>query len=1608
MTRYIIGEKVDKAFSLDIKTPKHLAGTSEFCLDNDFYEIELTAPYINNVKENTFVVHLYASNSNSNPYLFQRDNYWVNLIPTWKFYSEDRSTIITDLPITVKYDEEKKVLVGSARFHYIDDMPSPTDKSIYIWATLDTEKIVKDEDGGFTEDEFETDPEYTDEDADDIVFAGTTKSNEVTYYNNQRYTPPSYANSRVIAVTTTTINPNRPTQISITRDSETPISEGTYWSNQIIPFIATVNSDHYAPFREEDEQVITTSSLVYNYPNVPDVVSVLSGNMYIKHDNTDSFQFASLVEKYMWFVDNKWDFVSRYLPPPNVLKTSGYIPPKNILEIMDYPTYDDLKRQYSDIPLDDYFENKCNKCETEEKPDQNILYLDEYVRLISEHKIFKYIPYALRIIDTLYLDPDEDVEYTYSEISALSATPITWEAKGGDRPIFQLLDKTNDYNYKTGGYTFGKVLCPELSGVDYVGNIDASAYIDTTKYPTCEFHIFKYWTTSDGKFLYAADDRNVVTEDDSEINQYIKNEVIHQATPDTKIDDILTKTEENEYFCTKGGYIGASCFTQDPLYNAWVCDADTGHMYKFDINNVLKYDINLNTALDEFIRNNVTDARIKSYWRTMSNTGTDMFVSPTHMVLNSKNELYVTFFDTMLLVKMSGLNGEIKNVYIFPESTAEDSNRLPLDGSWRPVGIDTNEMDEVVILFNTAFNESDPDPVYSVPSDAKLVFFDGEDFYDEVVTLSNYGGIFTEYTDRHMTTSQVMFRSTPEEDYVYVGGSIDYRSEKEYAFVLRYQRPKQKMLTDCLCCDPTEAKMEVIFKYERLKKLHQTTTRQEPPFTYDPQEDPPTDFHLDIDNLFMDLNDTLWFTLNRDYTQVHGTTEIIPERRIVLDDGTVITIPGKSERSPYVTSDLVAIRGAKERIPHTAAYIPVYGTRWITGISQSSTKDMLFIDAEHNKIVKFTPTTTPPDIIEEEEPHLSPVIKELFTKLSDDEWLYLDYHPDFDIPIENSSTDYEIGRLFARGDWTGMDWFNKYGKTMRKIITTDFGKNPVHLYAYENRYVRKHHEEWDVAEHAKIPVAHTFFPEENPQLFKAIGETLGIDEHKHYSIGKKLYEGIANQVANIHDVDECFIDSIYSLSNKEDVNIDKFILNYPEELRRMADLLSITRKKLWGDRCHCTQNYYKTKHRDEPRYCPKCKHSHPTNIGTSISPFDCGLWALTNYLIRYEHGISGTTWFDLVPVILEQIVVLNNVLDLQPKMQEDVTIQEMFECIQPVNAMLEAIEGYVHHNLERLTDSSTSYDVLRIIKFIDGFVRNLPNAYLVEDKFNRNEFLRINISKKSYNEAEEIYEQIKTNTYLNEDDVILMTQGKTNEKIILYASVLNIEEEALEICCAPTSKQPEPDKYSDPHNMFEAKSILEGQIKDFNENFDLGKDEQGNPIQIDPNVPTTSFQFSQKLDEIIETLDATINEQVRELASKKHNWFDIVTILREFHRIIYKSYLDDFVKKNPSVCIEYPRVYPVTPELKESIKCAQLLAIHTSFFTLDHWFNYCFWKLRPYQCHTLNTSVINWESKYTTMDEYNETTKKDWYKDNGTMIKLINYIIHNGTLFHKDEEYIDD
>jgi len=79
------------------------------------------------------------------------------------------------------------------------------------------------------------------------------------------------------------------------------------------------------------------------------------------------------------------------------------------------------------------------------------------------------------------------------------------------------------------------------------------------------------------------------------------------------------------------------------------------------------------------------------------------------------------------------------------------------------------------------------------------------------------------------------------------------------------------------------------------------------------------------------------------------------------------------------------------------------------------------------------------------------------------------------------------------------------------------------------------------------------------------GDLLGNDEYNHETIGVKIYEKISNFLQNTQDVDTCGVDFLNSLETYSNFsNIDEENHIYPETIKRLVDLGSISRYKLFG------------------------------------------------------------------------------------------------------------------------------------------------------------------------------------------------------------------------------------------------------------------------------------------------------------------------------------------------------------------------------------------------------------------------------------------------------------
>lgn len=171
------------------------------------------------------------------------------------------------------------------------------------------------------------------------------------------------------------------------------------------------------------------------------------------------------------------------------------------------------------------------------------------------------------------------------------------------------------------------------------------------------------------------------------------------------------------------------------------------------------------------------------------------------------------------------------------------------------------------------------------------------------------------------------------------------------------------------------------------------------------------------------------------------------------------------------------------------------------------------------------------------------------------------YTEEFYNPINKS--------LQAQGDWSGFRWINKYMANKSpygqypKSITITGSSLPLNYYI-ENPYsVYKINENFDLTQYIKnfsfIPVI-----ENSTYLFEKFLPAIYGKENSD-DLGVKLYEKISNFLINHSDIDTCNLEQLYNLSEMVDMNSDDFVLNYPENIKRLINLASINESVLWGN-----------------------------------------------------------------------------------------------------------------------------------------------------------------------------------------------------------------------------------------------------------------------------------------------------------------------------------------------------------------------------------------------------------------------------------------------------------
>jgi PKD repeat protein len=143
------------------------------------------------------------------------------------------------------------------------------------------------------------------------------------------------------------------------------------------------------------------------------------------------------------------------------------------------------------------------------------------------------------------------------------------------------------------------------------------------------------------------------------------------------------------------------------------------------------------------------------------------------------------------------------------------------------------------------------------------------------------------------------------------------------------------------------------------------------------------------------------------------------------------------------------------------------------------------------------------------------------------------------------------------------------------------------LYPQNYYQLYKINENYDMTETFKNLRFQEFLLDKNILFNDFLGSIFGTEASDHNALGKKIWERITNYTDNISNIDKQEIKALYSLlqmidyyGNKYDAND----LNYPMELKRIVNMLSIVKNRLFGYKNQFKENFDPKGHTTKDTY----------------------------------------------------------------------------------------------------------------------------------------------------------------------------------------------------------------------------------------------------------------------------------------------------------------------------------------------------------------------------------------------------------------------------------------
>ena len=166
----------------------------------------------------------------------------------------------------------------------------------------------------------------------------------------------------------------------------------------------------------------------------------------------------------------------------------------------------------------------------------------------------------------------------------------------------------------------------------------------------------------------------------------------------------------------------------------------------------------------------------------------------------------------------------------------------------------------------------------------------------------------------------------------------------------------------------------------------------------------------------------------------------------------------------------------------------------------------------------------------------------------------------------------------ADGDFLGFNWINKFyyfNSNTRLISGTSQNFNIYPSTGYNLAFLKN--ENFDAEKYYEsLALMETL--QDKPGFFKKFLGAIAGDYNANLNsvILKKIYSTIANYNDNISDIEVCTADALKSKCDMFDVEYDLFSYPLPPTMRRIIDILSIKRNKLFGVKNKSNYNFNST------------------------------------------------------------------------------------------------------------------------------------------------------------------------------------------------------------------------------------------------------------------------------------------------------------------------------------------------------------------------------------------------------------------------------------------------